>query len=169
MIGVRPARGGKCGGSLINSRFVISAAHCFDKVGPRARSNTIHVYFGRHHRQLKGTKYAVEEVIFHPGRPGKTDATKNDPHDIALLRLTKDAELSSMVSLVCLPSGPQDSPPPGTRALVSGWGRNENDTSSDKLQYNCVHVISLDECKERGVVLSTMMDTDSCVAVRSEG
>ena len=28
---------------------------------------------------------------------------------------------------------------------------NENDTSSDELQYSWVHVISLEECKERGV------------------
>ena len=51
---------------------------------------------------------------------------------------------------VCLPTGPQDSPPPKTRALFSGWGKDENYTEPDELKYNWVHIISLDECKERG-------------------
>ena len=54
------------------------------------------------------------------------------------------------VTLVCLPSGPKESPPPKTRALFSGWGTNENYTATDELKYQWVHIISLDECKERG-------------------
>ena len=52
---------------------------------------------------------------------------------------------------VCLPSGPRDSAAPGSRTLFSGWGMNENGTASDNLQYHWVHVISLDECRERGL------------------
>ena len=159
MLGVGPqSRVGECGGSLITQRFVLSAAHCFQGRLPDQPSS-VRVYLGRHHRMSKGTEYAVEEVIIHPDWLLPTKLVRAPPNDIALLRLSKDAELSSTVSMVCLPSGPQDSPPPGTRALFSGWGMNENSTLSDELQYNWVHIISLDECKERG---AKHLETNLC-------
>ena len=36
---------------------------------------------------------------------------------------------------------------------------NENDTSSEELQYSWVHVISLEECKQRGVLAT---ETNLC-------
>ena len=77
---------------------MLTAAHCFQGRIPDL-PRTVHVYLGRHYRQNRGKKYAVEEVFIHPKWKLPTGEIGAAPHDIALLKLSKDAELSSIVAL----------------------------------------------------------------------
>jgi len=111
-----------CGGSILNEKWILSAAHCFHG---GAVPEKIAVIVGDYHYLQDDTDVRqlvfVEKVIAHK----KFQMDGNLKHDVALLRLNRTLNLSQKspwkVTPVCLPN-PNESAPYGEEVLISGWG-----------------------------------------------
>lgn len=161
-----------CGGSLINSRYVLTAAHCVQPA--RSGWEVIGVRLGEWNLTAEMdcehiTEYCtdapvnvgIEKIIVHEDY----QLSKSHYNDIALIRLSRSVSMTDFISPVCLPiAEPQRSKNKvGLRGYVAGWPRIETGAYSDVKLKNPLEISDPESCantyERLGVILK---DTQLC-------
>ena len=137
-----------CGGTLLRSNIVVTAAHCSDFI---ADVNSVQVLTGTRRLDGTGRRHAVRRIMIHPA----WDAVSFD-NDVAVWELATSATGVPTATLATSDG------PVGGGLLATGWGvTSEGGVASLDLQRVNVPLVARDNCNDansyRGAITSNML------------
>nr|XP_024215254.1 transmembrane protease serine 9-like [Halyomorpha halys] len=139
-----------CGGSIINTNVVLTAAHCvFDEGLGDVDSTRMVIVVGKknsswEHRDVQEQRFEVISKILRPTYRGTTTRYQDD---IALLVLNDTITFSTTAMPVCIDWEGFYEPNDGEVGTIIGWGINEKGVLRDELKISKMQKHNLRECR----------------------
>ncbi|CAF2501338.1 unnamed protein product [Rotaria sp. Silwood2] len=146
-----------CGASVLNTRWLITAAHCVNGTHPK----NLLAEFGVHDRyRMESSRIArtIKQIVVYPSYSGKSSRWM---HDIALLQLSEPIVFNSFIRSICLPSA-NDTVKHGQRTFVTGWGSTQGTGSFRYLREVEVLIQSNDQCGLKSLRWETSLCAGLC-------
>lgn len=115
-----------CGGTLISSKSVITAAHCINTSTKNYRADEVVLYLGRYSlvdwSEVGTVTSNVEQIVIHTDYKRQRDSYDAD---IAILIMTRRIEFNEFVRPACLwPGTSSIQEIEGKNGVVVGWGKD---------------------------------------------
>ncbi|XP_065363929.1 serine protease SP24D [Calliphora vicina] len=130
-----------CGGSIVGSRSILTAAHCVVENSNTVSSNRLAVRVGSTNQFSGGKLYYVSGVSVHPNYSGVQN-------DIAVLELELSLEWTDRVAMIDIATSSTDEPAVSASVKVAGWGDQSSDVSSHKLHSMTFSIATEEVCTD---------------------
>lgn len=151
-----------CGGSLINKRYILTAAHCLKTrstmpihsviLGEHTKGQTVdcNIYHNKKGEEIERDcadpveEFGIESFVVHQdyNRPKYSN-------DIGLIRLDKDVTMKDHIKPVCLPVTPELQRQVFEKYVVTGWGTTEAQTGSNILLEAVLPHVDIPDCQQK--------------------
>jgi hypothetical protein len=136
-----------CGGSLVRTNFVVTAAHCSDFVA----ADQVQVLTGTRRLDGSGERRDVLSISVHPSfNPSTLD------NDVAVWELATDATGITLATLAT------EDGPVGSDVLVTGWGETQAGPPPIQLQKVEVPLVSEANCNDADSYNGDVTDAMLC-------
>ncbi|XP_064479513.1 chymotrypsinogen A-like [Ornithodoros turicata] len=142
--GIEPM-GHECGGSLINSEWVVTAQHCTDGT----KASEMIVKAGCHDltaREDTVQTRKVSKIIRHPAY-----FAHSKDSDISLIKLRTPVNFTDHVQPICLPKNMFSVPAIGSKCYTTGWGLTKGTGHWTRLKQTPVVIMPFESCDTEAI------------------
>ncbi|XP_017129832.1 serine protease SP24D [Drosophila elegans] len=141
-----------CGGSILSSNYVVTAAHCVKQGKNEVPASQLTVHAGSLLLSSGGERIPVANVTVNPNYRG-------NGYDVAVLRLHRSLTLGSNIAAIELAT---DDPPSDATVDISGWGSiSQMGPLSNSLLFVQVKALARQTCQQK--YLHQLPETTMCL------